>query len=302
VVERAVSSILSDWEVADYAPAELSEHSAFCASASARQDSRLSLPTVTLCAVTSVNLPATVAALRACLKQIDFAECLLFTDEMIPSVDSAIRVIPIPRIRASRGYSEFLLGDFVDHLRTDHCLIVQWDGFVLDSKLWRPEFLSYDYIGAPWPHFGDEHDVGNGGFSLRSRKLLEACRDPKFRACHPEDLAICRTNRSLLESEHGIRFADRGVAESFAFERKVPGSPTFGFHGIFNLISTLGPERFWEIYDGLDDRRTAFVDYRLLIRQLGVGRDALRRRSRLTADLLANLVRRRELRSVRSLG
>jgi hypothetical protein len=292
MAERAFSRIISDWEVADYNPTDQFERPDYYTPAQSGRDARLFLPTVTLCAVTSVNLPATMAALRACLKQIDFAECLLFTDTMIASDDPDIRVIPIPRIRASHSYSEFLLRDFVDHLRTDHCLIVQWDGFVLDAKQWKPDFLSYDYIGAPWPHFGDEHDVGNGGFSLRSRKLLEACRDPRFQARHPEDLAICRTNRSLLEREHGIRFADRSVAELFAFERKATGHSTFGFHGIFNLISTLGPERFWEIYNGLDDRSTAFVDYRLLIRQLGAGRDVLRRRSRLTADLLTSLVRR----------
>jgi hypothetical protein len=92
------------------------------------------------------------------------------------------------------------------------------------------------------------------------------------------------------------------VAELFAFERKATGRPTFGFHGIFNLVSTLGPERFWEIYDGLDDRSTAFVDYGLLIRQLGAGRNVLRRRSRLTADLLTSLVRRKEFRTARSQG
>ena len=291
MVERISSSIL-DWDVGESALTDGSEQHDYFAPDLGKQDTRLSLPTVTLCAVTSVNVPATIAALRACLKQVEFAECLLFTDEMIPSVDPAIKVIPIPRIRASHGYSEFLLGDFVDYLHTEHCLIVQWDGFVLDANQWRPEFLSYDYIGAPWPQFGDEHDVGNGGFSLRSRKLLQACRDPKFQACHPEDLAICRNNRSLLETKHGVRFADKSVAERFAFERKATGRPTFGFHGIFNLIATLGPEQFWEIYDGLDDRRTAFVDYRLLIRQLGGGRDALRRRSRLTADLLTSFVRR----------
>ena len=292
MAERALTRVASGWDVADYAPAEQFEQSVDCASNSYSQDARLFLPTVTLCAVTSVNVPATMAALRASLKQVNFAECLLFTDEVIASDDPDIRVIRIPRIRASDGYSEFLLRNLVDHLWTDHCLIVQWDGFVLDAKQWKADFLSYDYIGAPWPHFGDEHDVGNGGFSLRSRKLLEACRDPKFEACHPEDLAICRTNRALLEREHGIRFADKTVAELFAFERKATGHPTFGFHGIFNLISTLGAERFWEIYDGLDDRSTAFVDYGLLIRQLGAGRDALRRRSRLTADLLTSLVRR----------
>ena len=47
---------------------------------------------------------------------------------------------------------------------------------MLDGAAWRPEFLDYDYIGAVWPHVLDKYNVGNGGFSLRSKALLEACR------------------------------------------------------------------------------------------------------------------------------
>ena len=251
---------------------------------------RLALPTVTLCAASSVNLAATMAALRATLDQIDFAECLLFTDASVAPVDERVRLVPVERIKSSRRYSEFVLNELVDHVRTDHCLIVQWDGFVLDAGQWDSRFLDYDYIGAPWPQFSDGHDVGNGGFSLRSRRLLQACRDPRFETAHPEDLAIGRVNRRFLEREHGIRFADRQTAAQFAFERAKTFGPTFGFHGIFNMIPALGPERFWELYSTLDDRSTAFVDYRLLMRQLGVGRSAAARRARLTADRMLNLL------------
>ena len=33
-------------------------------------------------------------------------------------------------------------------------------------------FFDYDYIGAPWPN-NFVNRVGNGGFSLRSKKFLE---------------------------------------------------------------------------------------------------------------------------------
>jgi hypothetical protein len=168
---------------------------------------------------------------------------------------------------------------------------VQWDGFVLDATQWAPQFLEYDYVGAPWPQFSDGRDVGNGGFSLRSRRLLEACRDPRFRAAHPEDVAICRLNRDLLEREHGIRFADRSTAERFAFERTEPDGPTFGFHGVFNMIPALGADGFWEVYRGLDDRRTVFVDYALLMRQLRMGNRAREHRLQLTRDRVFQLLR-----------
>ena len=252
---------------------------------------RLPLPTVTLCAASSVNLDATIAALRASLDQVDFAECLLFTDAALADIHPSIRVTPVERIASSERYSDFILTELAEHVRTDHCLIVQWDGFVLDARQWEPGFLNFDYIGAPWPQFSDGHDVGNGGFSLRSSRLLEACRDPRFHRTHPEDLAIGRDNRLFLEREHGIRFADRETASRFAFERTTPSAPTFGFHGIFNMIPALGPDRFWELYESLDDRRTAFTDYRLLMGQLGRGGQASSRRARLTAHRLAGLLR-----------
>ena len=252
--------------------------------------SRLKLPTVTLCAVTSVNVRATVDALEASLEQIDFAECLLLTDAEVAGADPRIRIVPIEHLASGTAYSHFLLSKLADHVSSDHCLVIQWDGFVLDARRWDPRFLSYDYIGAPWPQFDDGNNVGNGGFSLRSRKLLEAFRDPRFQPGHPEDVAICRTNKALLEEEHGIRFADPRTAASFSYERTEPAEPTLGFHGIFNMIPALGPERFWRTYSELDERSTAFADYGLLMRQLGRGRNTLRRRLRLTCDLLKSKV------------
>ncbi|MEO6359679.1 MAG: DUF5672 family protein [Sphingomicrobium sp.] len=247
---------------------------------------KLSLPGVTVCAAASVNLPATLAALQACLDQIDFAECLLFTDKPDLSVPPQVRVVPIPRLRSAADYSALILRDLAEHVRTDHCLVVQWDGFVLDSAQWDPSFLEFDYIGARWPQFDDGHDVGNGGFSLRSRKLLEACRDSAFQPSHPEDIAIGRLNRSSLEQRHNIRFASGAVADLFAFERSVGAGPTFGFHGIFNMIPALGADRFWEIYRSLDEPGSAFVDYRLLVTQLSHGQHAWRRRLKMTFDWL----------------
>lgn len=253
---------------------------------------RLELSQVTLCAATSVNLSATLAALGFCLDAAKFAECLLFTDVEIGDSHPSIRVVPIEPLDSARAYSDFILQGLAEHVRTSHCLIIQWDGFVLDATRWTDDFLKVDYIGAPWPQFSDGHDVGNGGFSLRSRKLLDACRAPDFRSSHPEDLAICRHNRPGLESRHDIRFADRAMADRFAFERIAPSEPTFGFHGIFSMAQALGIDRFWKIYQSLDDPRTAFVDYWLLLRQLGRGRHAWRRRIRLTIDRLTGSARR----------
>ncbi|MBO9669750.1 MAG: hypothetical protein J7485_04455 [Sphingobium sp.] len=246
----------------------------------------MSLPTVTLCAVSSVNVAATVVALERCLDAVDFAECLLFTDLPIVPAHPSIQVVRIARLASAEAYSLFMQRDLASRTKTNHILVVQWDGFVLDPLAWQDEFLDYDYIGASWPQFTTGGQVGNGGFSLRSRRLLEACLDPDFKASHPEDVAICRQNRSLLIDRHAIRFADLSVAERFSYERTPRGSASFGFHGVFNMPDAVGRDAFWRTYQLLDDRRTIRTDFRALLLSMLLGRDGLRRAGRMLCDRL----------------
>jgi hypothetical protein len=252
----------------------------------------LELPTVTLCAATSVNVDATLAAISASTDQVLFGDVALFTDAGGIKLPQNGRVVEIAPLRSGQAYSEFMLHRLAEHIRTDHCLVVQWDGFVVDAQQWQDRFLEFDYVGATWPQFSDGRNVGNGGFSLRSRKLLQACQDPRFVVSHPEDVAIGRINRHFLQREYGIAFADRDIAEQFAFERAAPSGPTFGFHGAFNMLEILGRERFWALYDTLDERSSALTDYRLLLGESGRGSSGLGRRARVIFDRAKQLIRR----------
>lgn len=242
----------------------------------------LPLPQVTLCAASSVNVPATLCALEASLAQLEFGAVKLFTDASVQA-DPRISVVPVPRILSARDYSDFLLRRMVDHVDTDYCLIVQWDGHVLDATRWRPEFLEYDYIGARWPQFEDGHDVGNGGFSLRSLRLMHACREPEFAAGHPEDVAVGRTNRVWLEGR-GMRFAPHALADSFSAERSGDVTASFGYHGAWLMPQAIGVDAFWQVYCTLDDRSTIWRDFTAIVRQTGRGRGGLQRATRLAAD------------------
>lgn len=252
--------------------------------------SNLKLRNVTLCAVTSVNLEQTINALNRSMDGIDFGRVLLLTDCKETVLSFGIDIVPIVKITTSSDYSTFIIRNLAQYIDTHFVMIVQWDGFVIDPESWCHEFLDYDYIGASWPQFDDGHLVGNGGFSLRSRKLLEACRDPGFVLSHPEDVSICRTNRPLLEEKFNIRFADKAVADRFSFERHHHGGPTFGFHGAFNLIKAIGAPAFWDMYCGLDDKKSVFADYWSIMaqalmhaRKVGLGR-SIRMIARLSAD------------------
>ncbi|HEX7857781.1 MAG TPA: DUF5672 family protein [Sphingobium sp.] len=247
---------------------------------------RLALPHVTLCAVTSVNVAATIRALEVSLEQIDFGACKLFTDAPVRPEHPDIMVVPIRRISSSRAYSDFILMQLVDHIKTTHCLVAQWDGHVLDTECWRMDFLDQDYIGASWPQFTDGHDVGNGGFSLRSRRLMEACRNPEFQPYHPEDVAIGRLNREWLEGR-GMRFAPRALADLFSTERAGDISASFGYHGAWLMPRAIGINKFWQIYAGLDDRSTIRHDFAAIFKQIRQGYGGWKRALSLILDQLA---------------
>lgn len=244
---------------------------------------RLALPDVTLCAVSSVNVAATLRAMEISLQQVAFGACKLFTDKISESGHPDIAIVPIPELVSSEQYSHFLLSTLADYIETSHCLVVQWDGHVIDATRWDPDFLAYDYVGARWPQFSDGWDVGNGGFSLRSRHLMKMVQEAGFRSAHPEDIAIGRTHRGWLE-DRGIRFAPGALADRFSAERAGDPRASFGYHGIWHMADLMPSAVFWEIYRNLDDRNTVWHDFRRILKQVHRGPGGYGRALRLFAD------------------
>lgn len=126
--------------------------------------------------------------------------------------------------------------EFWDVLTGDKVLIYQDDSVIYKSNI--DDFMEYDYIGAPWPDSqrDNRNNVGNGGFSLRTRKI---CLD--IVANYPNDDRIFNRinfSRNTLEYklhsglskipedvyfstimiELGYRVATSGVASSFSTE------------------------------------------------------------------------------------
>ncbi len=213
------------------------------------------MPTLRDCAayaVTSVHGALTAYAARRCMAA-DFAEVTVLTD-----LELDVPTRRIEPLTSIRDYNVFLSHRLVEQVTTPFVLVFQWDGFVLDPALWTDAFLDYDYIGAPWAEDSAPpgRRVGNGGFSIRSRRLLEALQDPEleFNPEKSEDKVICRRFRPILEEKHAIRFAPVELAERFAFEHGgTPGS-TFGFHGGFNLPLAMPEEDLWWALQHLPER------------------------------------------------
>lgn len=209
----------------------------------------LHLPNVTLIAVSSVELSGTDLALQISSHDIEFAAIkFLSSEEWVPS-SPQIQMIKIPRLDIV-GYSRFILGDLYKYVETEYCLVVQSDGFVLNANKWNPAFLEYDYIGAPWPmdlklQPGNisldlsGNNVGNGGFSLRSKRLLEATAKIPFDdltfPTKSEDLILCHFLHQVM-LDVGVRFPRPEFAAQFSVESPSAAygqdpRTSFGFHG-----------------------------------------------------------------------
>ncbi|MEO8303885.1 MAG: DUF5672 family protein [Betaproteobacteria bacterium] len=215
----------------------------------------LELPDVTLCCVDTRNHALALRALATSRASIRFARSMLLTFALPAgiAVEPGIDVVTIPDIATRDAYSQFVLKSLLPYIATRHVLLVQWDGYVANPDAWDPAFLDCDYIGAKWFWADEGMRVGNGGFSLRSRKLLEALQDPRIELVDVEDATIGRTFRPLLEQEHGIRFADEALADRFSFEAAYPIGRPFGFHGLFNFCRTVPQAEIAAMAPGFSD-------------------------------------------------
>ena len=222
---------------------------------------KIILNNVTLACVSSIKIKESLLALEFSQLNIEYHEALFLSSETI-QVSNKINLVKIPKINNLIDYSKFILLELFKHIKTDYVLLIQHDGFVLNADSWNPSYLDYDYIGAPWPNkliiqgeykMGldlSKNLVGNGGFSIRSKKLLQ--ETSKFNLDNInfpiiEDLLIGYYFFETL-IKLGIKFPTAKLAASFSIETEEAAyghnlNNTFGFHGdelkkiIYNSIN-----------------------------------------------------------------
>ncbi len=217
----------------------------------------MNLKDITICSIDCVTPDMAAEAINISSRKISFGDAILFSNKVI---SGQFRSVEIPKINSREEYSKFVIESLIDYVDTQFVLIVQWDGYVTAPHSWEPSFLGYDYIGARWPWHKDGLSVGNGGFSLRSKKLMQEFLGLKADIDYSlnEDEIICRAFRLELEKKN-IKFASAEIADKFSYERELPDVETFGFHGFFNmwrhcddskmmgLVANLGPETYLSI-------------------------------------------------------
>lgn len=193
----------------------------------------MELPNVTVIIADTKNYGRAAYAITKTLEQIKPAKTIWLTDIDYDHPD--VEVIKIPAIKDKVDYSRILIKDLYRYFHTSHCLVIQHDGYVINGDSWDETWLLYDYTGAPWLYPDPERNVGNGGFSLRSKRLQKALRyDPKIEIVEPEDEIIGRLYRRFLEKNYLLSFAPEDVADTFSYELRTPICKTFGFHGYFH--------------------------------------------------------------------
>lgn len=236
------------------------------------------------------NAQGAAYSLALCSRQMPQANALLFSPERPADLPPHIR----HRVIAPLSYHEyswfmmFALWKFID---TEFALVVQEDGWILDIGNWSDEFLNYDYLGAPihlarvdmpegimwmrefsWCEHLSKPDrivrpVLNGGFSLRSRRMLRALIDhPQIRVEIPppdvvevepirmewfhkplnEDVQLSAALRPQLEAA-GLKFAPLDLCLQFAVEDTGPlhtglnAKHLFGMHGWWRRLAGIDP-------------------------------------------------------------
>jgi hypothetical protein len=186
---------------------------------------------------------AAIPSLVESLSQLPGSRGLLISLERPPSLPDHIawkQTAPLDYFQ----YSMFCMYCLQHYIDTEYCLVVQDDGWVINGLNFTGEYYEYDYVGAPthmgilgdqamfhfsWVHVKDPIVVQNGGFSLRSRKFLEA--PSKHGIVHKlynqqpfinEDVQLSGLLRLQLESL-GIRYAPLNIAKHFSIEYMGPG-------------------------------------------------------------------------------
>jgi len=180
---------------------------------------------------------------RWCMSNFSFNNVLHLSCSDDKESLAGVTRVPIGKL-SYPNYSRFCVVELSKWIRSDYCMIIHTDGFIINPQLWEDGFLNFDYIGAPWYHLGNTpNTVGNGGFCIRSRRFLEFSASFKdYDGSVNEDLFLCAV-KYWEATNFGLKFADPDTAARFSYENYSAKYPSlvnsFGFHQRGNLAAAM---------------------------------------------------------------
>jgi hypothetical protein len=187
---------------------------------------KINLKQTILIAAGSTKINETLQAIEICKKYCTFKDIVFFSDQDNPYQSK------IEKMNSIKDYDKFVVFDLPNiKLNAEFILTVHWDGFIVNPNAWIPDFLKYDYIGAPWPWINNT--VGNGGFCLKSKKFLEIqqkiLEESVYHLNDPDDLFLSfKLRRKFMEL--GCIYGDE---VGYKFSTEYGGYynyNSFGFH------------------------------------------------------------------------
>lgn len=192
----------------------------------------LDLSNTTLVIVATRGHAISKIAVDACLERATFGGVLIYTNDRSRIEVPGAVYHDVPdwpnKVEAGRFYySEAMSG-----VETPFALLIEWDGGIFDATKWRADFFEYDYIGAPWITI-DNNKVGNGGFTLMSKRLGDFICARRGQYPCMTDFDVCRRWRQTFEREGGFKWPSADVAADFAWELGTRSPNNFGYHGTF---------------------------------------------------------------------
>lgn len=194
---------------------------------------KLELKNVTLLSFNCVNPIQSAKALLYSSRHIEFAEMILVCNEKPDRLPEHIKFVKTDS-KTHRDSCVFTYKELPEIVKSDYCLQIHDDGFVINPHLWNPDWLNYDYIGAPWKNLGQINRVGNGGFVLKSNKFIQLTKHISYRGTH-DDTELTNDYYHYFK-KCGCTYAPVEVAMKFSLESKIPEceydiNNCFGFHG-----------------------------------------------------------------------
>tara|TARA_R100000008_G_scaffold83463_1_gene68931 strand:- start:81 stop:746 length:666 start_codon:yes stop_codon:yes gene_type:complete len=211
----------------------------------------INLPNVTLIAISSIKIERTIKALQYSCRGINFGAVKFVTHADVDP--EGITIHKIPEVTNKWDFSKITVYDLPKYVDTEYCILVEWDGFIVNPEQWTDEFLNYDWTGPLWT-MGHNYFDKNGnrvrvgdGISLRSKKLMSLASElnipwlpftnnGQHEPGYWEDSWICVKNRHIYE-QHGCKFAPIELAAKWGRELHNPPIPEnegitpFVFHG-----------------------------------------------------------------------
>jgi hypothetical protein len=136
----------------------------------------------------------------------------------------------------------------LDQIPTEIFLVMQTDSLICREGLQLlPEFMKYDYVGAPWK---GHNIVGNGGFSLRRKakmlEVLEKCSE-------------------LIEINNEDGFFSGGCEAAKVYKPSAEEAEKFAVETTYTGKQPFGVHKAWaHVRDGHEELEGQCADYKKL--------------------------------------